>query len=612
MLSLSEEEKEEGHELVFYGRSSSTDATRSSRPLLSQDHSPPLSSSHWHGRYRAATPLAYSVGRSGRVRMWRIVAFMALPPLLLFLYSLIHPHVNGLPPLPKISITSGEVISEPFYEEDIIQDCICGETDEGRRLCSLYHKEGLRNSRLIQGTGARVRRVLQKARDGEKITVGVLGGSVSACHGVHPSADFPQGDPGGPGCYTSLFMDWFRKTFPEADHSFRNGAIGGMDSSYYAFCGAHHIAANTDLVILEFDVNDQTDPLYQTFFDQLLRALSEFESEPAILILGAWGPLVAQDQGYGDPQIVHAPIALYYDVPYLSLKRLVFNHYLRYPQSMAKAFFQPDMLHANARGHRLLSDLLIAYMESELCMLSRYGLPTIPPIEDTVSSTNPFSDLIDVLFPLDSLHLVSPSIAPDNWEETFKLEPLQALAKEKRLFIIPSNPYVIPHVGIFTPLRDVIDPKQPDPDSGKHITGIAQPELFCADANDKLNPMAPTKAEGWEPFVWNGEKHYWNSSIPGSRITVNIKVNAGQVAVYYFRSQHYDLGDARCWVDDNEKGAVKLAGYWTKQYNTAVVAYIDDKVASGNHYVTCEVANTTSHPTKPDAHHFRLTAVMAT
>ncbi|WVO16761.1 hypothetical protein L204_104445 [Cryptococcus depauperatus] len=155
MLSLSEEEKEEGHELVFYGRSSSTDATRSSRPLLSQDHSPPLSSSHWQGRYRAATPLAYSVGRSGRVRIWRIVAFMALPPLLLFLYSLIHPHVNGLPPLPKISITSGEVISELFYEENIIQDCICGENDEGRRLCSLYHKEGLRNSRLIQGTGAR-------------------------------------------------------------------------------------------------------------------------------------------------------------------------------------------------------------------------------------------------------------------------------------------------------------------------------------------------------------------------------------------------------------------------------------------------------------------------
>lgn len=42
------------------------------------------------------------------------------------------------------------------------------------------------------------------------------------------------------------------------------------------------------------------------------------------------------------------------------------------------------------------------------------------------------------------------------------------------------------------------------------------------------------------------------------------------VAVYYYRSQHYDLGNAKCWVDDNENGAVELEGYWTKQYNVAV------------------------------------------
>ncbi len=40
--------------------------------------------------------------------------------------------------------------------------------------------------------------------------------------------------------------------------------------------------------------------------------------------------------------------------------------------------------------------------------------------------------------------------------------------------------------------------------------------------------------------------------------------------MYYFRSQHYDLGDAQCWVDDNESGAVRLAGYWPKPYNVAV------------------------------------------
>ena len=60
------------------------------------------------------------------------------------------------------------------------------------------------------------------------------------------------------------------------------------------------------------------DNIYQAFFDQLLRVLSRFKNQPAIVILGAWSPQVAQDVGYADPQMVHLPIAHYYDIPYIS------------------------------------------------------------------------------------------------------------------------------------------------------------------------------------------------------------------------------------------------------------------------------------------------------
>jgi len=72
-----------------------------------------------------------------------------------------------------------------------------------------------------------------------------------------------------------------------------------------------------DLIILDFDINDTVDDIYETFYDQLLRVLLEFESGPAIVILGTWAPQVAQDVGYADPQIVHLPAAHYYDVPYI-------------------------------------------------------------------------------------------------------------------------------------------------------------------------------------------------------------------------------------------------------------------------------------------------------
>lgn len=362
----------------------------------------------------------------------------------------------------------------------------------------------------------------------------------------------------------------------------------------------------------------RSDPVFQTFFDQLLRVLLEFKSSPAIVILGAWAPQVAQDVGYGDPQIVHLPLAHYYDIPYVSLKRVIFNHYLRFPESTAQTFWFADMLHPNARGHRVLSDLLAAYFETELCRLESQGLPHAPEKGDTIATSGRAADLVGVGF-----ELPSPSNtgsdgasdtdkAPEGWEASFDKSMLASIADEQRHFALPTTPYALPPVGMFTPMELVVDPHKPDPSDAGHILSLVQPSLFCADANDRKHPMAPTVHDGWERFVWNGEKHYWVSSTVGARIRVEIKVNAGRVAVYYFRSQHYDLGDALCWVDDNESGAVNLAGYWTKQYNTAVVAYIDRNVTVGDHYVTCKVSSNTSHPHNPDAHHFRIVAVMAT
>lgn len=82
------------------------------------------------------------------------------------------------------------------------------------------------------------------------------------------------------------------------------------------------------------------------------------KSQPAVVILGAWAPQVAIDQGYNDPQIPHVPIAMYYDIPYISLKRVIFDHYSRFPSSTARAFWQPDILHPNLRGHVSANNVL--------------------------------------------------------------------------------------------------------------------------------------------------------------------------------------------------------------------------------------------------------------
>ncbi|BEI86200.1 hypothetical protein CcaverHIS002_0604870 [Cutaneotrichosporon cavernicola] len=557
-----------------------------------------------------------------RHRWVRPILILAIPSALIFLYIIAYPFIPSLPPPPRIRIETGDpILASPAEPSPVAplapivasaDACVCGVTDRGKALCNVYQKTGLRASRIAHSTGARLRRVLGKARAGNDIKVGVLGGSVSACRGVHPTPEHPEGDPAGPGCYTSVVHEYLKQTFPDSKVQLFNGALGGMDSSYYAFCGTHHIPSDLDLIVLEFDVNDEPDPIYQQFFDQLLRVLLEFKTQPAIVILGSWAPQIAQDVGYADPQIFHLPIALYYDIPYLSLKRVIFYHYARFPHSTAKAFFLGDQLHPNARGHRLLADLLIAYLESELCMLHHFGLPTVPSVEETIATTNPASSLVELSFPFQMDGAVDWTIVPDDWEVTFDEDKLAAIGEERRHFALPQTPYSIPFFNTFQPLSEVLDPSKPDPPRPDHIMSLPQPTLYCADANDPKHPMQPVEHEGWEAWDWKGEKHYWISSTIGARIRVDIKVSAGRVAISYFRSKQYDLGDAYCWVDDNESGAVRLAGYWERPYNHATVRYIDRNVTTGDHYVTCEVAKETSHQTNPDAHHFRIVAVMAT
>ncbi|KAJ9101773.1 hypothetical protein QFC21_003112 [Naganishia friedmannii] len=614
-----------------------------------------LPSSHPHTTSPSPSPSTTSTHRSRPFRIPRPLWYIAAPILLTLLYAALQPHTPLLPPLPTIRIVpagSDAVLQDVLAGEiknvvAVDEECACGipspsppsdsssgsssalkhlkkplvpETaaGPGERMCDVYTKEALARSRLHLGTGARVQRMLYKAsRDRTRLKVGILGGSVSACHAVHPNPEYPQGDPNGPGCYPALLKDWLNERLPLADeqeHEIMNGAIGGMDSSYYAFCGTHHIPPDVDLIVLEFDVNDQASFLYQHFFDQLLRALLTLPSQPAVIILGAWAPTIAQDQGYADPQLVHLPIASYYDIPYVSMKRMVWESYLRWPGSVRRAFWVDDGLHPNVRGHRVLADVLTSYLEFELCRVSILGLPKDREPSTTLATHATFDSMIDLSFPFDSPLMTDPRTPPPGWERMFNASAVKAIARESRQFISKPSPYSLPLTEIFTPLRDIVADSSPTDDAKnpEALLDLVQPQMFCADANDPQHPMRPVISDGWREYDWNGEKHYWVSDKVGARIRVDVKVAEGRIAVYYFRSKMYDLGDAKCWVDDNEKGAKRLPGWWSRDYNVASVAYIDEKVTSGDHYVTCEIMQETTHPNNPDAHHFRLVAVMAT
>ena len=218
----------------------------------------------------------------------------------------------------------------------------------------------------------------------------------------------------------------------------------------------------------------------------------------------------------------HLPVAIYYDTPYLTLQNFVYNTFLRFPQSVSKAFWIHDRVHPNRAGHTLLADLVISHVESVLCEIEvdvgpDQDLGMWSPVEDggnwSVETSKSFTDL-------QSSKTFSPISASDG--------PINATAYH---FLSLPHATSMPPISYSLPLSLVLDATKPDLVDWAHFMSqhVLQPPVpFCVDANDKKNPLRPSENQGWRTMVWKAEKHFWASETPGAKIRVDIKVNEGR------------------------------------------------------------------------------------
>ncbi|KAJ3490629.1 hypothetical protein NLI96_g1296 [Meripilus lineatus] len=147
---------------------------------------------------------------------------------------------TDLKPKNYLNATNGDTV--PF--------AFCPALGPGDELAAKYDALTLSKTRLHMGSGARVQRVITRALAGFPVTISVIGGSISACHGAGD-------DPLSPTCYPSRFFNWWNSVFPHPASELTNGAMRRTNSGYFSFCNAHHVPDVTDLVIVELDVDDE-------------------------------------------------------------------------------------------------------------------------------------------------------------------------------------------------------------------------------------------------------------------------------------------------------------------------------------------------------------------
>lgn len=200
------------------------------------------------------------------------------------------------------------------------------------------------------GNTFRIKRVINKAMSGDKITVGFIGGSIT----MGSLSSTPES------CYAYLVYKWWKDKFPKADIRYINAGVGATTSQYGAARIERDILGfGPDIVFAEFSVNDRNEDFFKETYEGLVRRILLYRTEPALFLLNN----VNYDDGR-NAQEVHNEVGRYYDLPIVSMRESIYKE-IEYG-NICREEITPDNLHPNDAGHRLIAALIINRLEEIL------------------------------------------------------------------------------------------------------------------------------------------------------------------------------------------------------------------------------------------------------
>jgi lysophospholipase L1-like esterase len=207
--------------------------------------------------------------------------------------------------------------------------------------------EIIARSQLSTGDLARFSNVFAKARRGEPITLGVIGGSIT----VGAFATAPQNS------YAGRLLAWWREHFPRCDIRLINAGLGGTGSMYGAVRAQNDLLSSIpDFVVVEFAVNDNwTDG---EAFEGLIRQILAQPNFPAVLLL-----FMMWEKG-GNDQDMQAKVGAHYRLPMVSFRDAL------WPEMAAGRLkwsdYIVDNVHPTDAGHAAAARLVTTLCDTAL------------------------------------------------------------------------------------------------------------------------------------------------------------------------------------------------------------------------------------------------------
>lgn len=218
----------------------------------------------------------------------------------------------------------------------------------------------------------RFAKVMQRAKAGEKLKIGFIGGSITqGSLATQPDR-----------CYAYLVYSWWKEQYPQAEFTYINAGIGATTSQFAAArIESDLLRYEPDVVFLEFSVNDVDNDFFKETFEGVVQKILTSASQPALFMFNN----VQYNDGV-NAQRVHNEIGMAYDLPIVSIKNSIYEEITA--GNIVAADITPDNLHPNDKGHRMVADVICNLLariqvqtEEKVTELTPYQLPkqTVTP-----------------------------------------------------------------------------------------------------------------------------------------------------------------------------------------------------------------------------------------
>ncbi|MCI5752115.1 MAG: SGNH/GDSL hydrolase family protein [Oscillospiraceae bacterium] len=203
-----------------------------------------------------------------------------------------------------------------------------------------FHAAMINRSLLSKGNNYRMKKVIEKLKNGEKTTFAYLGGSITEGVGASPVT-----------CWAKLSFDGICEMFGNTNSEYINAGLSGTPSVLGNIRAERDILQySPDVVFIEFAVNDAQDNTHKESYESLIDTILKNHPDTAVILM-----FNRTENGYTCQQHMSA-LGEYYSLPMISVNDAITAEFDE--GRMIWDDYSNDSSHPNEYGHSLLAEMV--------------------------------------------------------------------------------------------------------------------------------------------------------------------------------------------------------------------------------------------------------------